>query len=86
MSDLLRIIASIFFGVQWVELTDTDGSLHVRRAIFRNGQWGAWRVGMGVRFVLLLGGGRVRGPYTQSWRRYVPFPPRAPFPSDATSQ
>lgn len=85
ISDLFRKIASFFFGVKWVELIDKDGSTHVRRAICQNGQWGAWRVGMRVRFVRLLDGGRVEAPYTRSWRNYVPFAPCAPFPSDAPS-
>ncbi len=72
------------FGWTYIVLEDYDGSLHVRRLKFA-GEWGAWRMGLGVRWVTVLDGGGTNGCcYVKFWypyefrrlRRHLPPQPR----------
>lgn len=70
----LCILPIRLLGKSFVILHDSDGSEHVRMIRTYNGYYGAWRVGLGIRFVKCFDNGLIKdGGYVVCWSPYIPF-------------
>jgi len=77
MSDYIRAILTILFGVAWVKLTSHRGQIRIRRIRYRGGEPFSEYMGFGIKPVGLLDGGKLsNGSYVTKWEPYDPYAPK----------